>query len=348
MNDPFRDRLRQMAEAFHPALPDMAWIVRRGRVRKIRRTTATGGLGVLSVLAVGIPIYLLSGLGHPADRQPGAETSLSPPIAFTDANIRIALMRADGSDVRQITTGDERDAYATRYGSSQDLNPQWASDGAKVYFLRRYSESVYSLCSVSATGSAFRVVVRNFPAGQFAISPSGSRIAFGAGDGIYVGGIDGSPPHRVVPFPGLPGGIPVTWSPDGREIAFVSGKQQLWVLDISSGEIRRVTPSREHVETAAWNPVGGLIAYTRLSDFSHGAASAQVWTIRPDGTGSARLTDGTGFWTVTTWSPDGSHLLLGRLDWRGRDDGLATIGADGSDLQVLNKQALSGFGSWRA
>jgi Tol biopolymer transport system component len=234
-----------------------------------------------------------------------------------------------------------------RYGSGQDSNPQWTPDGHAIYFLRRYSEAVYSLCSVSPTGSGFRVVVRDFPSGEFAISPSGTQIAYAAGNGVQASSIDGSSQHRIVRFPNFPFGTSLTWSPDGKEIAFVSDSQQLWVAQVSSRAIRRVTPARAHVDSAIWDPTGAVIAYTLMSDFSSNGASSQVWTVRPDGSGARRVTDGHGYWNSTAWSPGGSHLLLGRLDSKLSDDGLAIIDADGSGLQVINKSAQSGFASWR-
>ena len=349
MNEPFPDRLRRTADAFAPGRPDTAQITHRGRVRKARKTAAVGGVGVLSMLAIALPLYLLSGLGHPTPDHPGTHKHETPPIAFVDANGRIALMRPDGSGVQQITTGHERDPYVARYGSSQDSNPQWTPGGHAIYFLRRYSEAVYSLCSVSPTGSGFRVAVRNFPSGEFAISPSGTQVAFTAGNGVFVSGIDGSSQHRIVRFPGFPYGTSVTWSPNGKEIAFVSGSQELWVAELS-GDLRvwRVTRAGAHVSFATWDPTGAVIAYTLMKVNSNGALdSSQVWTIRSDGSGARRVTDGHGYWTSTAWSPGGSHLLLGRLDSKLRDDGLAIINADGSGLQVISKGAQSGFASWR-
>jgi len=360
MSDPFAERLRRNADAFDTGIPDIARMIRRGRQRKALRMATAGGVGVVCMLAVAFPLLLLSGLG--AGPSPVPHQGLGvPPVAFTDANGRIALMQPDGSGIRQITTGREHDAYAARYGSSQDLDPHWgaAASAAElpdppppaqlVYFVRRYGETAYSLCSVSPSGTGFRVVIRNFPAGQFAVSPSGFRIAYGAGSGIYMVGIDGSSPIRIAQFPLLPAGVPITWSPQEHLIAFVAGNQRLWTVDSRTGELQTVTRPGTHVEAATWDPNdASAIAVTILSDFKRASASAQVWTIRPDGTGLRRLTMGSGNWTVDAWSSDSSQLLLGRLDVHLRDEGLAVIAADGTGLAVINADALSGFASWRA
>ncbi len=294
--------------------------------------------------------------GTPGHSPTSTHVDAAPRIAFTDAQGRIALMRPDGSGVREITTGREPDAYHSRYGLPQDIDPQWGVAGSaadqsvhqRIYFVRRYTKSLYSLCSVSPSGTGFRVVIRRFPASSFALSPDGFRIAYGSGDGIYVAGNEGSDLHRIARIL-LPAGVPITWSPREQLIAFASESQELWTVDTRTGELTRVTPPGLHVDAVAWDPVDpSTIAIGVLSDFSADAASSQVWTIRPDGTGMRRVTTDGNNLTVAAWSPGGARLLLGRVDLHLRDDGLAVIDADGSGLEIVNATAWSGFGSWGA
>jgi dipeptidyl aminopeptidase/acylaminoacyl peptidase len=56
------------------------------------------------------------------------------------------------------------------------------------------------------------------------------------------------------------------WSPDGRYLAFVSGRgdeneaDQLWLLDRAGGEARRLTEGKSSVDDYAWSPDGKQIA----------------------------------------------------------------------------------------
>lgn len=56
------------------------------------------------------------------------------------------------------------------------------------------------------------------------------------------------------------------WSPDGRYLAFVSGRgdeneaDQLWLLDRAGGEARKLTEGRLSVEDYAWSPDGKRLA----------------------------------------------------------------------------------------
>ena len=146
---------------------------------------------IVAILGVGLSVYALSGVRHaggPVGPSPAAPPT-GPLIAFTTASrdsgvnpdLRIAVMRPDGSEVTRLTTGQEPDTYITRYGYSQDLDPEWSPDGQTIYFLRRYSESVYSLCSVTSSGKGFDIIVRDFPSGEFALSPAGTQVAFAGG-----------------------------------------------------------------------------------------------------------------------------------------------------------------------
>jgi len=56
------------------------------------------------------------------------------------------------------------------------------------------------------------------------------------------------------------------WSPDGRYLAFVSGRgdeheaDQLWLLDRAGGEARKLTEGKQSVDDYAWSPDGQKIA----------------------------------------------------------------------------------------
>src|SRR4029077_7256370 len=165
------------------------------------------------------------------------------------------------------------------------------------------------------TGQGFEVLVREFPAGMFAMSPCGAEVAFGVGHGIHVMDVDGSNDHVVAhTFDMLPNGVPISWSPDGGKIVFSSGDSQLSIVDVTSGRI--TIPVRGfRVDAVAWDPTGALLAFAggRLDVANIGKFTEQVWIVRPDGTGLRLVTGGGSNWTDAGGVTAGTHAHGGAL-----------------------------------
>ena len=102
-----------------------------------------------------------------------------------------------------------------------------------------------------------------------------------------------------------------SFSPDGARIAFNSdfgGIPQVWTADVDGGWPRPVTALDDPVHFLHWSPDGSEIAFTVAPG---GGMNEQVYTVRPDGTGLRRLTDG-GKETnrLGRWTHDGKALML--------------------------------------
>lgn len=156
------------------------------------------------------------------------------------------------------------------------------------------------------------------------------------------------------------------WSPDGRQMAFVSdraGKPQIFLLPVDGGEARPLTQLANGVGSGpVWSPDGQTIAFTAAAQdeapdpatpyrFTRpiyrfdalgrtDRANQNVWTI-PAGGGDARqLTDDNHHYTNVRWSPDGSrllgiaalgpgsHAIDGHLRLIGLDGGITPLTAD--------------------
>jgi Tol biopolymer transport system component len=98
-------------------------------------------------------------------------------------------------------------------------------------------------------------------------------------------------------------------SPDGRRLAYMRGEGHyddgvLFVRDESGSEWRVA----DHASTVAWSPTGDWLAYEVVGP---SVAQNDLWIVRPDGTGSRRLTAPDQQGRFEAWAPDGSRLAFG-------------------------------------
>jgi Tol biopolymer transport system component len=179
-------------------------------------------------------------------------------------------------------------------------------------------------------------------------SPDGKRLAFDAGTRLAVMRSDGTD-FRLLAQQTADDGEPA-WSPDGRKLVFTGARgpepdsgTDLYILDLGSGMLRRLTFGGGRDHSPAWSS-RGRIAFTRGGEvvppgsgnpFRPG--SGNIYTVRPDGRGLRRLTYRNG--SDPAWSPHASKLIFVRGQmvhaafWR---YGLFTVRADGSGLRRVN------------
>jgi dipeptidyl aminopeptidase/acylaminoacyl peptidase len=113
------------------------------------------------------------------------------------------------------------------------------------------------------------------------------------------------------------------FSPDGTQVVFQrrnvrtaprNGAVALWILDLSTGAERRITPYRLQAgDTPDWSPNGRKILFHDNLDTPD--ANANLYTIRPDGTHLRQLTflyDGVTRYLGSSFSPDGEWITVGK------------------------------------
>jgi len=241
-----------------------------------------------------------------------------------------------------------------------------------------------------------KLTASNVDSGEQAWSPDGRKIAFVSAralDGsdapntnrtynIWVVNADGS---GVAPLTRLTASGAncdgPTWSPDGSKIAFTSARaldgtdnatlgapSNLWVINADgSGDLPLTSLTIKNADSSfpRWSPDGSKIAFvsTRALDggnTNNNGGTANLWTIKADGSGAIPLTKLTAFTGSgdLMWSPDSSKIAFDStraLDGSDAANANQTaniwvINADGSALTALTrltaKFASSSFPVW--
>jgi Tol biopolymer transport system component len=96
---------------------------------------------------------------------------------------------------------------------------------------------------------------------QFAVAPGGERLAFAAGDSIFVTSLDGRDLRSVVT---VDGASAPSWSPDGRRLVFAT-RSRLYIVRPSTWDVRTLTTGLGYVWRPTFGPDGRTILFTRAS-----------------------------------------------------------------------------------
>jgi len=102
--------------------------------------------------------------------------------------------------------------------------------------------------------------------------------------------------------------ISPAWSPNGRDIAYVSFESQkavVWVQDVATGKRTMVANFRGSNSAPAWSPDGSELAVTLSRD-----APAQIYVMPRAGGAPRRLTTSPAIDTEPVFSPDGRQVYF--------------------------------------
>ncbi len=132
------------------------------------------------------------------------------------------------------------------------------------------------------------------------ITKGGSRFALRVADADGEGGqVALNSPEPI---------ISPAWSPDGRELAYVSFESQkavVYTQDVASGRRRAIANFRGSNSAPAWSPDGQSVAVTLSRD-----GGSQIYLMGRNGDNVRRVTDSRAIDTEPAFAPDGQHLYF--------------------------------------
>ncbi len=309
------------------------------------RKALTGWATVASLMAVGCgstsPVAQTS-TGVATDKPPAPRDSneiaiaprSAPVPAPSDPNERIAFTR-EGSVWIMDPDGGNLEQLSVHPADAADESPAISPRGDAVAYASSRGGS-FQIYVMSLEELLPKPVTDGSGGGDRSPTwaPDSERIAFvrGApGDkrAIYItdlgtsGGAASTPTLLVdldserSEYAGMP-----SWSPDGRSIVFSADRREgngtvLWVIDVDSKRLRRLTPTRPGAwflreVHPTWSPDGKRIAFASNRHVASGdqAAELDIYVIGADGSGLTRLTDDPVAATDPSFSPDGARLYF--------------------------------------
>ena len=229
------------------------------------------------------------------------------------------LMRGDGSSARLVV----RDASMPSLSPAAVHTHGAGPPPVPAHAARRLPQAIVFDAAVSGrsdlfvirrSGTVSRLTVGGLP--SWPSSSDGGLVHQAAARGpsydaafypsIWSARLDGDRRLRVLATSSGMG--QVAWSPDGSRFA-VTRQGQVSTFDLRRHVFSQVTDLGRGWTTAeqpAWSPDGRWVAFVRHRDLHD--AQADLFVVRPDGTGLRRVTHGAGVEAQPDWSPDGAWI----------------------------------------
>jgi TolB protein len=225
---------------------------------------------------------------------------LLPAFSPGGGEIAFTSYLRNNPDLYIVSAGGGR---ARRVSKQPGLNTgaAWAPGGGSLALTMSYEGNAEIYRIGADGGSATRLTSSPAIDSSPAFSPDGSQLAFvsnrGGSPQIYVMPASGGAPRRVT-FQGKYNQTP-RWSPraDKPQIAFTGrderGVFDVFILDVRSGKIDRVTQGKGSNLDPTWSPDGRLVAYV--------SSRGGLWVQNPETHHEVQVWRGSG--SSPSWGP---------------------------------------------
>jgi dipeptidyl aminopeptidase/acylaminoacyl peptidase len=223
-----------------------------------------------------------------------------------DENFNIYVAQAEGDRVRKLTDTP-----------ADSASPRWSPDGSKIAFISNRDRDRENIFVMDAAGGEAKQLTRvEDIVNEIAWRLDGRSVVFSAGFGIgdWVGLVDmEGNMEKLVSFPNSENyiagemGRPEPWSPNGRELAFVSNIHDhldVGILNLGTHQVSWLIENRWDKTMPLWSPDGARIAYLENHD-----GNVALLTITPSGRDIRKLTPFKGTASRALWHPNSRGLF---------------------------------------
>jgi len=224
------------------------------------------------------------------------------------ANGKIAFTSdRDGNPEIYLMNADGTNQTRLTNNSIVDDHPMWSPDGTKLAFVSQRTTGGFAISQMKPDG---RDRVEITPLNQFVNTPP---------SGVF--------------------GFSMSWSPDGRKIAFQDPRyNDIFVVDVETGVRQNLTNDgggQTHLYDyhPAWSPDGSTILYATPL---HNGLCPNLWLMNPDGTNRRLLSAGFCPAYSPSWSPDGENIVFVQLNGEWVESELRIANSDGTNVRIFD------------
>jgi len=269
---------------------------------------------------------------------------------------KIAYISDQAGDMEiHVVDLDTGSTIRLTHNGGDDLFPRWSPDGKSLAFISEQEGTPGIFLMSAAGGPATKIT---FNGGENVLgdwSPNGEWLVF-YNEGAAESSTESSTEERGL-WLRNPDGVDLVrlttgmdrdpvWSPDGKHIAFVrwdEGNADLFVLRKMGGgtwqdgvEVIRLTQHEADDLSPNWSPDARSIAFVSFRE-----GSAEIYSMRADGSKKRRLTNNEADDLDPDWSSDGSQIafvssLYGQSE-------IFVMNADGSRQHRLTNNTVEDF-----